>query len=127
MLDSSSELSMGCIWYCFAHILQEDFDNVREHWNSHRIRKSRENTVPGRPDSLFFLPEHHGAVGNLLHRVLQSEIDYTADHIVQTNQSDEYQDYFAYARTALHWHMPQNWQEADRLFRRLMMVSDTGA
>ena len=74
VLDSSSELSMGCIWYCFAHILQEDLDNVREHWNSHRIRKSKQNTVPGQPDSLFFLPEHHGAVGNLLHRVLQSEI-----------------------------------------------------
>ena len=93
VLDSSSELCMGCIWYCFAHIFQEDLDNVREHWNSHRIRKSRQNTVPGRPDLLFFLPEHHGAVGDLLCRVPQSEIDYTAEHIVQVCQPDEYQDY----------------------------------
>ena len=116
----------GCIWYCFAHILQEDLNDVREHWNSHRIRKSRHNTVPGRPDSLFFLPEHHGAVGNLLCTVPQLEIDYTDEYILQVNQSDEYQDYFEYAREALDLHQPQNWQEADRLFRRLTVVSETG-
>ena len=126
VLDSSSELCMGCIWYCFAHILQEDLNNVKEHWNSHRIRKSRHNTVPGRPDSLFFLPEHHGGVGNLLCTVPQLEIDYTAEHILQVNQSDEYQDYFEYVKGALHLYQPRNWQEADSLFRRLMVVSETG-
>ena len=54
LLDSSSELSMGSLWYCFAEILQNDLDIVREHWNSHTNRKSRHSTVSGRPDSLFF-------------------------------------------------------------------------
>ena len=85
---------MGCLWYCFAQILQSDLDIVREHWNSHRIRKSRHNTVSGRPDSLFFLPEHHGAIANLLYAVPQSEIDYTAENILQVDGFDEYQDYF---------------------------------
>ena len=54
-VDTSSEISMECLWYCFNKLLQE------EHWNTHRIRKSRNNTVPGQPDSLYFLPEIHGA------------------------------------------------------------------
>jgi hypothetical protein len=82
--------------------------------------------VSGRPDSLFFLPEHHGAVGNLLLRVPQSEIDYTAENIVETNDFDEYQDYFDYARRALGLDMPHDWQEADNLYRRLMTVSVNG-
>ena len=126
VLDSSSELSMGCIWFCFSQILQEDLNIVKEHWNSHRIRKSRYDTVSGRPDSLFFLPEHHGAVGNLLLRVPQSEIDYTAENIVETNDFDEYQDYFDYARRALGLDMPHDWQEADNLYRRLRTVSVNG-
>ena len=57
---------MECLWFCFSQVIQEDLNTVKEHWNSHRIRKSWHNTVPGRPDSLFYLFEFHGAVGNLL-------------------------------------------------------------
>ncbi|XP_044180748.1 uncharacterized protein LOC122961932 [Acropora millepora] len=78
VLDSTSELRMECLWYCYAAILQNDLNIVKEHWNSHRIRKSRHNTVSGRPDSLFYLPEHHGAVENLLLKVPQSEVDYVS-------------------------------------------------
>lgn len=61
IVDSSSEVSMECLWYCFSALLQEDLNAVLDHWNAHKIRKSRHGTVSGRPDSLFFLPEHHGA------------------------------------------------------------------
>ena len=114
------------IWYCFAQILQADFDIVKQHWNSHRIRKSIFNTVSGRPDSPFLLPEHHGTIGNLLLRVSQPEIDYTAEHIVQSNDFDEYEDYFNYARNALGLDMPHDWQEADSLYRRLLTVAQNG-
>ena len=55
VLGSSYQLSMECLWYCFAPVIQKDLDIVKEHWNSHTVRKSRHNTVPGRPDSLFYL------------------------------------------------------------------------
>ena len=116
---------MGFLWYCFAQILQNDLHIVREHWNSHRIKKSRHNTVSG-PDSLFFLPEHHGATANLLYAVPQSEIDYTAENILQVDGFDEYQDYFDYARSALNMEMPSNWQEADSLYRKHVEVSENG-
>ena len=30
-----------CLWYCFSTILQNDLNSVKDHWNTHRIRKSR--------------------------------------------------------------------------------------
>ena len=59
-VDTSSEMAMELLWYCFHGLLQAEFDAVKERWNTHRIRKSGNDTVPGRPDSLFFLPELHG-------------------------------------------------------------------
>ena len=45
-------------------VLQVEFDAVKERWNSHRIRKSGNYTVAGRPDSLYFFPALHGALDN---------------------------------------------------------------
>ena len=49
-----NQLEEEALWYCFSRILQEDLDLVREHWNTHRIRNSKHDTVPGRPDEFFF-------------------------------------------------------------------------
>ena len=61
VVDTSSDKSMERLWYCFNKVLQAELTSVKEHWNAHRIRKSRNNAVTGRPDSLYFLPEIHGA------------------------------------------------------------------
>ena len=60
VVDLTSELEMECLWFCFSRLLQKMLDEVKEHWNTHRIRRSRHDTVSGRPDSLFYLPELHG-------------------------------------------------------------------
>jgi hypothetical protein len=73
-IDLSYDLSKECLWYCFSGLLQNDIDKVKEHWNTHRIRRSRYNTVLGRPDSLFYFPEYHGGVGNVLVQVPLQEI-----------------------------------------------------
>ena len=41
VLDSTFELHVECLWYCYAAVLQNDLNIVKEHWNSHRIKKSR--------------------------------------------------------------------------------------
>lgn len=51
-----------CIWFCFKELVQHDLDFVVLHWNTHYMRQSRHNTVPGRPDELFFLPERSEGV-----------------------------------------------------------------
>ena len=116
------------MWYCFHDLLQGDIDTVKDHWNTHRIRRSRCNTVSGRPDSLFHFPEHHGGVGNLLMDVPEQEIDYAYEEIVQINQVNEYQEYFDYAREALG--LPRiplrDTQEACELYQRLMHVAENG-
>ena len=36
-----------CLWYSFSTILQNDLNPVKDHWNMHRIRKSRFQTIHG--------------------------------------------------------------------------------
>lgn len=115
---------MECLWFCFSRVLQEDLTSVKEAWNTHVIRKSRHDTVAGRPDSLFFLPEHHGARTDLLMEVSSDEICYIAENIIENNYVNEYQEYFEYARDALHIDPPQNWQEAYQLYHLLMDTAE---
>lgn len=127
-VDLSYDLSKECVWYCFHDLLQKVIDTVKEHWNTHRIRRSRYNIVPGRPDSLFYFPESHGGVSNLLKEVPEQEMNYAYEEIVQMNQVNEYQEYFEYAREALG--LPRvpvrDTQEACELYERLVHVSENG-
>ena len=49
------------LWFCFAELIQQDLDFVKIHWNTHYIRQSGHDTVPGKPDELYFPPENFGA------------------------------------------------------------------
>ena len=66
VLNQANELQSECIWFTFAPLSQADLDYVKEHWNTHYIRKSRYDTVSGRPDSLYFLPEISGGTADIL-------------------------------------------------------------
>ena len=62
VLDTTSELCREALWFCFSDILQEDLIFVQEHWNTHRIRKSKYQTLCGRPNTLYHLPEQSGTI-----------------------------------------------------------------
>ena len=62
LLDIGSEFHLECLWFWFQLVLQDDLDEVKNHWNTHRIRRSKHGTVPGVPDILFFLPQRSGAI-----------------------------------------------------------------
>lgn len=62
ILELGDEFDMKCLWFCYSKLLQKELENVKEHWNSHYIRKSRHDTVAGVPDILYFLPESVGFV-----------------------------------------------------------------
>ena len=113
IVDTTSDLSMECLWYCFNNVLQKELDSVKEHWNTHRIRKSRNNTVPGRPDSLFFLPDLHGA-GDCLFEVPAAQVEFGAQHITENLDSpdNDHQEYLEYARSSLSMPLPGKWEEA---------------
>ena len=124
LIDLSYKLSKECLWYCFSGVLQNDLDTVKEHWNTHRIRKSRYNTVSGHPDSIFYLPEQHGGVGNILMQVPENEINYATEEIVEMEQGNDHQEYFDYVTEALRLPPASDWQEAHRLYNRLMHVAE---
>ena len=124
LIDLSYKLSKECLWYCFSGVLQNDLDTVKEHWNTHRIRKSRYNTVAGRPDSIFYFPEQHGGVGNILMQVPENEINYATEEIVEMEQGNDHQEYFDYVTEALRLPPASDWQEAHRLYNRFMHVAE---
>ena len=96
VFNQAIELQSECLWFCFASLLQIDIDQVKEHWNTHYIRRSRHDTVSGRPDSLYYLAESNGGVSNLLLPVPENEMAYARLHIVGTTVENNYQDYFNY-------------------------------
>ena len=50
-------LHMELAWYTFSPLLQYELDQVKLQWNTHYIRRARHDTIPEKPDELFFLPE----------------------------------------------------------------------
>ena len=125
ILDTSSELSMECLWYCYSGFLQRDLDFLKSHWNTHHIRKSRHDTIAGRPDSLFYLPERYGARSNLC-AVSPRELSNVTQHIVKNDGINEHQQYFRYVMEALGVSSPSNCEEALRLYTVLMEISENG-
>ena len=36
-LDTSNDMQKECLWYCFSGLLQQDFNTVKQNWNTHYI------------------------------------------------------------------------------------------
>jgi len=119
ILDLSDEISKECLWYTFSGLIQKELDDVVEHWNTHRIRKSRHNCVVGRPDSMFYIPESYGAVDMKL-PVEERQIDHVSNDIRVNGEDSEYKEYFDYVMTGLTLEMPDNWDGCLRVFQRLL-------
>ncbi|CAB4028860.1 Hypothetical predicted protein [Paramuricea clavata] len=116
---------MECLWYCFHKLLQTELDLVKERWNSHRIRKSRHDTIPGRPDSPYFLPQLHG-LRDYLFQLAAAEIGFASENIIENELANDHQEYFEYVRNNLSLSHPEDWEEALNMFRRLMNIAANG-
>ena len=109
----------------FATTLQKELDDIVEHWNTHRIRKSRRNTISGRPDSIFYLPEQFGGTDMKL-IVPERQISDVVQDVVINEEGNEYTDYFEYVRSHLSLEMPTSWETSLELFQKIMRISQTG-
>ena len=76
------------------------------------IRKSRHDTISGRPDSLYYLPQLHGGSCSLSLKVPLCELDYVRCHVIETEQETEYEEYFSYLVHTCNLTKPENWREA---------------
>ena len=58
IIDTSNELHIECVRFCFTGLIQRDFNRVSEMWNQHSIRYQPNTECPcGKPDLLYFTPE----------------------------------------------------------------------
>ena len=50
-----------CLYFTFSGLLQQDLDEIKNMWNNHCIRSSREAECPGgKPDVLYYTPSYSG-------------------------------------------------------------------
>ena len=116
VVDLADPLEKECLWFCFAGLLQQHLNKIREHWNTHYIRRSRHDTVSGRPSVLYYLPEAHGGAPNLSLQVPEQQMNYASLHLVEELEDNDYQEYFNYAMENFQMQSPANWQDALKLF-----------
>ena len=124
IFNPGDEIQMACLWFCFAQLLPDDLDKVKEHWNTHLIRGSRHDTISGRLDELFFLPELHGGVDGLLHPILDDEIDSMRENLTYEEEESIYQEYFEYVPENTELQLPHSIEEGLSLYKGLLEVAN---
>ena len=77
----TSSIDRECLWFNVASIIQSELDVMKDHWNSHRIRSSRFETVLGKPDVLYYLPNISGGASDLKLHVTEQELITVSEYV----------------------------------------------
>ena len=112
-----------CLWFCFNEILQKDLDFFRIHWNTHYIRQSRHDSIGGKPDELFFLPEHFGGEDQI-QPVTDEQMAVVASLCEEPIVDNDYLSYFNYIIETQQLAKPITWRESEDLFKHLVSYAD---
>ena len=84
IVDTTNTLHMECLWFCFAGLLQRNLNQAKTHWNTHYVRKSRHDTISGKPNFLYYMPETHNGESGLIKEIPENEFNYVRNNLVQT-------------------------------------------
>ena len=58
--DNSNPIHLDCMKFSFTGLIQDELTRIARHWNLHKIRLcANTESLPGRPDVLYFLPQLH--------------------------------------------------------------------
>ena len=102
-------------------------DSVKGNWNTHFIRRSRHETVSGRPDELFYLPELRSSQ-DYKKLVTEEQCQYVLENYLDADESDnDYNEYFQYVVDTAGLTSPDNWREALDLYNRLIEIAVGGS
>ena len=71
---------------------------LKDHWNTHRIRKSRFQTKQKRPNVLCKIPSTSGGQEGLKLTILNEMFDQAAAPVREEECPEDYQEYFSYLR-----------------------------
>lgn len=125
VVELGNVFHMECLWFCFSQLIQNELDKVRDHWNSHYIRRSRHDTVAGVPDILYYLPEDSGAVDCLV-PVSQAKIKEVEPQCHMEDREDDHKEYFEYIMAIKGWNYPLNERDAFDLFQSFNQLQLVG-
>ena len=98
---------------------------VKLQWNTHYIRRTRYDTIPGRADKLFFLAGLSGGQ-NQVTNISDSEIDSAyseEENLMEVATIVEYFEYVEHEENLLY--PPTNWKEGRELFIHIFERSST--
>lgn len=115
-------LQTECLWFSFSQLLQKELDEVQHHWNTHYIRRSRHDTLPGRPDELYYLPENVNAE-NHVHTVEEDKYQDMLNYCRDYHEESLHQDYFTSIFTLSGFQQPNTWNDALTLYRDLLDIA----
>ena len=122
--DRSIELHREAVWFTFSPIIQSDLDSIKSLWNSHYIRKSRNETVAGRPNLLYSLPERYGGTEHL-QEVNLDDREYIDNNVLEVNdEANEYVEYFEYVVLSYPLQYPVSIEEGINFLTTLIQFSE---
>lgn len=127
IVDTTNTLHMECLWFCFAGLLQRNLNQAKTHWNTHYVRKSRHDTISGKPNFLYYMPETHNGESGLIKEIPENEFNYVRNNLVQTEVQNDYQEYFQYVLENCNISQPSHWREALQLFHTLLNYAEHGS
>ena len=108
-----------CLWYCFSTILQNDLNSAKDHWNTHRIRKSQFQTIYGSSNVLYEIPSRSRGQECLKLAISNEMFNQNAASVTEEEYPEDYQEYFSYLMEILERRQPGTSQEALSLFIEL--------
>ena len=103
------------------HLVQEDLDAIRTHWNTHRIRPSAGATCPpGIPDELYYLPRQP-ATDQLVtqQHPLPNEVLQQIEVPSKCKDTD-FEAFLQYLCNLNNWPLPHDVDSAIQLYCRLL-------
>jgi len=86
-------------------------------------KESRNDSTPGVPDALFYLPEGRGGKPDLLLSVPDDKVSYVDSHLIEKQKANEHFEYFQYVVDSLDLEKPTHWREGFQLHHKPMPVS----
>ncbi|KAK6178305.1 hypothetical protein SNE40_010196 [Patella caerulea] len=122
IIDTSEELDIQCIIFCYINLLRTELERIVEMWNTHSIRRSRNSQQPyGKPDVIYCLPELNGSQ-DYLQLLNTNELATLSEALVKTTPccKEEFRELFLLTMDLNGKTQPSNMLEADDLLVYLL-------
>ena len=123
--NESDLVQAECLSFCFMRLLQDELARTVQEWNLHKTRpSSNESSPPGRPETLFFLPELTSTI-SYLNNVPAVDVDVARDVCCQspdTHLADTFAELAQIIMDEKNLEMPSSPQSALDVYSELLVA-----